>query len=223
MIELVKGSFANFVVLSEKLAKQHCKEAPHERSYPWDYWPDEDARSSCDFVGLTNLGATCYMASCMQHLFMVGPAKRGILDAGALAETTQPQHKKILNELQRLFAFLSASERKAYNPKSFCKVYTMDKQPLNTGEQKDMTEFFTDLISKLEEMNPKLKTLVKELFGGVITNNVVSLDCDHVSQTVHGGGISFQESKLCSPSRHFVLFIFLLFIVLLFIFLLFLL
>lgn len=48
------------------------------------------------------------------------------------------------------------SERKAYNPRSFCKVYTMDHQPLNTGEQKDMTEFFTDLISKLEEMGPDL-------------------------------------------------------------------
>lgn len=32
----------------------------------------------------------------------------------------------------------------------------MDKQPLNTGEQKDMTEFFTDLISKLEEMSPEM-------------------------------------------------------------------
>ena len=32
----------------------------------------------------------------------------------------------------------------------------MDKQPLNTGEQKDMAEFFTDLISKLEEMNDNL-------------------------------------------------------------------
>ena len=32
----------------------------------------------------------------------------------------------------------------------------MDKQPLNTGEQKDMTEFFTDLIGKIEEMSPTL-------------------------------------------------------------------
>ena len=32
----------------------------------------------------------------------------------------------------------------------------MDKQPLNTGEQKDMTEFFTDLIGKIEEMSPSL-------------------------------------------------------------------
>lgn len=32
----------------------------------------------------------------------------------------------------------------------------MDKQPLNTGEQKDMTEFFTDLITKIEEMSQEL-------------------------------------------------------------------
>ena len=48
------------------------------------------------------------------------------------------------------------SERKSYNPKSFCKNYTMDNQPLNTGEQKDMTEFFTDVITKMEEMSPEL-------------------------------------------------------------------
>ena len=51
----------------------------------------------------------------------------------------------------------------------------MDHQPLNTGEQKDMAEFFIDLVSKLEEMTPELKKLVKSLFGGVISNNVVSL------------------------------------------------
>ena len=54
------------------------------------------------------------------------------------------------------FSQRQASERKAYNPKTFCRTYTMDKQPLNTGEQKDMTEFFTDLIGKIEEMSPAL-------------------------------------------------------------------
>ena len=59
-------------------------------------------------------------------------------------------------ELKKMFTYLLESERKAYNPRNFCKVYTMDHQPLNTGEQKDMTEFFTDLITKLEEMGPEL-------------------------------------------------------------------
>ena len=50
----------------------------------------------------------------------------------------------------RMFAYLLKSERKAYNPLSFCKTYTMDHQPLHTGEQKDMAEliFFIQLLSK---------------------------------------------------------------------------
>jgi len=54
-------------------------------------------------------------------------------------------------------------------------VYQMDHQPLNTGEQKDMAEFFIDLVSKLEEMTPELQKLIKTLFCGVTSNNVVSL------------------------------------------------
>jgi ubiquitin carboxyl-terminal hydrolase 34 len=60
----------------------------------------------------------------------------------------------------------------------------MDHQPLNTGEQKDMAEFFIDLVSKLEEMTPELQKLIKTLFCGVTSNNVVSLDCPHVSRTL---------------------------------------
>lgn len=93
------------------------------------------------------------------------------------------KHPMTLQELQRMFAYLRDSERKAYNPLSFCKTYEMDHQPLNTGEQKDMAEFFIDLLSKMEEMSPELKTTVKKLFCGTLTNNVVSLDCNHVSRT----------------------------------------
>nr|CAD7454071.1 unnamed protein product [Timema tahoe] len=179
LVELVKGAAENYNHLHEKLLSQH-KPGP-QSPYPWDYWPHEDGRSDCGYVGLTNLGATCYMASCMQHLYMMPQARTSILRAKC---DNNSKHELTLRELQRMFAYLLESERKAYNPRSFCKVYTMDHQPLNTGEQKDMAEFFIDLVSKLEEMTPELKKLVKTLFGGVISNNVVSLDCDHVSRTL---------------------------------------
>ena len=54
---------------------------------------------------------------------------------------------------------------------------------LNAGEQKDMAEFFIDLLSKMEEMSPELKIEMRKLFCGTLTNNVVSLDCNHVSRT----------------------------------------
>jgi ubiquitin carboxyl-terminal hydrolase 34 len=48
-------------------------------TYPWEYWPRDDGRSDCGYVGLTNLGATCYMASCMQQLYMIPQARAVIL------------------------------------------------------------------------------------------------------------------------------------------------
>nr|XP_049704813.1 ubiquitin carboxyl-terminal hydrolase puf isoform X8 [Helicoverpa armigera] len=184
LVELVRGAPDNYMVLHNKLMEHHkpgyCLDAGPQSSYPWDYWPAEESRSECGYVGLTNLGATCYMASCMQHLYMMPQARAALLQADPAAS----RHSATLHEMQRMFAYLMESERKAYNPRSFCKVYQMDHQPLNTGEQKDMAEFFIDLVSKLEEMTPELKKLVKTLFCGVLSNNVVSLDCPHVSRTL---------------------------------------
>lgn len=71
--------------------------------YLWDYWPHDDGRSNCGYVGLTNLGATCYMASCMQHLFMMPQARRSILEAKC---DESNKHASILVELKRMFAYL---------------------------------------------------------------------------------------------------------------------
>ena len=46
-----------------------------------------------------------------------------------------------------------------------------------------MAEFFIDLLSKTEEMTPELKNVVKKTFCGTLSNNVVGLDCGHVSTT----------------------------------------
>ncbi|XP_061685121.1 ubiquitin carboxyl-terminal hydrolase 34 isoform X2 [Syngnathoides biaculeatus] len=178
LVETVKGSADNYRLLHNWVMSQHMQ-ASHA-PYKWDYWPHDDVRAECRFVGLTNLGATCYLASTIQQLYMIPEARQAIFTAKYAEDI---KHKTTLLELQKMFTYLMESERKAYNPRPFCKTYTMDKQPLNTGEQKDMTEFFTDLITKIEEMSHELKNTVKTLFGGVITNNVVSLDCDHVSQT----------------------------------------
>lgn len=178
LVEMCKNSPKNYAFLHSKLLGQHTP-GP-KPPYPWDYWPRDEGRSECGYVGLTNLGATCYMASCIQHLYMMPQARDAILQ---IPPNKAQKHGATLIELQRMFAYLLESERKAYNPRSFCRVYHMDHQPLNTGEQKDMAEFFIDLVSKLEDMTSDLKDLVKQLFCGTLSNNVVSLDCDHVSRT----------------------------------------
>lgn len=54
----------------------------------WDYLPMMGARTARGFVGLKNAGATCYMNSVLQQLYMVHPVRLGILSAhGAAIDT----------------------------------------------------------------------------------------------------------------------------------------
>lgn len=179
MIALVERCPRNyFGLLDLLLVDQHNSVV--KSTYPTDYWPHDDCRSEVGFVGLINLGATCYLATCMQHLFMIPNLRYAIL---SIEDTKNIRHGEIIKELQKIFTFMLESERKAYNPRNFCRVYTMDNHPLNIAEQTDMTEFLTDLITKLEESSPELRQIIKELFSGTLSNNVVSLDCPHISRT----------------------------------------
>lgn len=54
----------------------------------WDYLPMMGARTARGFVGLKNAGATCYMNSVLQQLYMVHPIRLGILSThGAAIDT----------------------------------------------------------------------------------------------------------------------------------------
>lgn len=55
--------------------------------YKWDYWPHEDVRAECRFVGLTNLGATCYLASTIQQLYMIPEARQAVFTAKVQFQT----------------------------------------------------------------------------------------------------------------------------------------
>lgn len=47
----------------------------------WEYLPPINARPYRGFCGLKNAGATCYMNSVLQQLFMVPSIRTGILKA----------------------------------------------------------------------------------------------------------------------------------------------
>jgi len=120
-----------------------------------------------DFVGLVNLGCTCYLNSIVQQLFMVTPFANEILsivspaggvgDGGggggkeqeATAGTFDPA---LLPELQRVFLRLRLSQRRFLNPSRFCStVHTADGRHIDIYEQTDCQEILTALLSQLEQ------------------------------------------------------------------------
>lgn len=60
--------------------------------YKWDYWPHDDVRAECRFVGLTNLGATCYLASTIQQLYMIPEARQAVFTAKVSTCNTNRGH-----------------------------------------------------------------------------------------------------------------------------------
>jgi ubiquitin carboxyl-terminal hydrolase 9/24 len=111
-----------------------------EPLHEWEYLPPIGPRPKGGFCGLKNAGATCYMNSVLQQLFMVPSIRIGILSApGACTDededfsgemdnrvahdsqsnenSQQTYHIGILKHVQAIFAYLGHSAHQFYIPR----------------------------------------------------------------------------------------------------------
>ena len=184
------------------LYESQCSSVPPDR--PWYYDPLSDVMSDTGFVGLKNLGATCYMNSLVQQLFMV-PEFRYALLAQTVEPTTHPHsdgteeeerkqaddaasfdvEQSVLFQMQRIFGFLQESRSQYVDARRFSRAYVgIDGQPMHFGVQMDVNEFFNVLFDKLEsdlKGKPRQK-LLDHVFGGTLSNQLICKECPHRSE-----------------------------------------
>ncbi|KAF9195866.1 hypothetical protein BGZ50_003127 [Haplosporangium sp. Z 11] len=150
----------------------------------WGYDPQTVKRASCGYVGLQNLGATCYVNSIIQQFFMNKAFRYGILDAPTIEGSVDKQDT-LLYQLQVLFGNLQESQRRAYNAYGFCYAYKdWDGNPMNVAVQMDVDEFFNILFDRLESSvkNTPQENLFKQQYGGKLVQQIKSKDCEHISE-----------------------------------------
>ena len=78
LVTLCTNCAANLTLVAEMLTRMFYSEN-EEPLTEWDYLPAVGPRPPKGFVGLKNAGATCYMNSVLQQLYMIRRVKEGVL------------------------------------------------------------------------------------------------------------------------------------------------
>ena len=113
------------------------------------------------FVGLKNLGCTCYMNSLLQVFFNFIPFRESILKCPCKEEK-----KNSLYQIKKVFYSLKYLQVNYYTPSDFPENF--DDEVLNVHLQMDVDEFFGNILDKIENRLKKTKNenLVKYFFQG---------------------------------------------------------
>eukprot|EP01022_Parablepharisma_sp_SALTPOND_P026524 TRINITY_DN64327_c6_g1_i1.p1 TRINITY_DN64327_c6_g1~~TRINITY_DN64327_c6_g1_i1.p1 ORF type:complete len:2209 (+),score=297.78 TRINITY_DN64327_c6_g1_i1:12673-19299(+) len=154
-----------------------------KRTSDWRIIPEISEKSTTGYVGLKNLGCTCYMNSLLQQLYMIPTFRSDILAVEDPKKEINPE-ENLLYQTQCLFAALNESVKQYYNPKIFCHAFKdWDGKPINVLEQMDVDEFFNLLMDKIEFAikGTVQAATIKNHFGGVFANQLLCKDCPHSS------------------------------------------
>mmetsp|Transcript_12467 Transcript_12467/g.20271 ORF Transcript_12467/g.20271 Transcript_12467/m.20271 type:complete len:3278 (-) Transcript_12467:248-10081(-) len=183
LCELGKDCPPGFRDLVQLVSAQH---SGGDRRNQWSYQPSALDKAVCGYVGLRNLGATCYMNSLLQQFYMIPEFRWAIMSVhDKVPLTADERRESLLCQLQTLFGYLQESEKKFFDTRDFCAAYKdYDGQPMNTSLQMDVDEFFNMLFDRLESLLKKThqKDLLRNVFGGTVTNQIICRGCPHYSE-----------------------------------------
>ena len=163
----------------------HCKESFQEivdlilkihlseQVLDWEHLPSYGRKAIGGYVGLKNAGATCYMNSVFQQLFMQPEVRRSVLACTECDDVEKAG--SVFFQLQAMFGALLGSSLDHYTPQGFwCAYRDYDGMPINLREHQDAFEFFNRLYDSIDETLKctHQETTLTRIFGGIFAQQV---------------------------------------------------
>lgn len=160
----------------------HHQADPYFYDLPFQFQPLNALKSSCGYVGLSNLSNTCYLNSLMTQLFMNVGFRRFMLSV-QLRDPGQSQH--LLSETQNLFGYLQESIERSKEPASFVNaIKTYDDAIIDIHNQMDVDEFYNLLFDRWEGQlrNSDERAALRSFYSGQLVQQIKSKECEHISE-----------------------------------------
>lgn len=180
VVELCAGSMEGVHAIQQHLQAIHFREDAITSEF--DHEPSISDRGVSGYVGLKNAGATCYMNSVLQQMYMQPQIRCGLLNGGNNVVAPDDRASSVLYQLQKITAHLNQSKMQCYAPEGFWQAYRHDGEPVNMREQQDCHDFFTGVIDQIDEKlsasgRPKL---FESIYGGLFADQKkITKGCEH--------------------------------------------
>ena len=208
LVALVTGCVPNLKLVSEMLTEMFHSDKD-EVIQDWEYLPPVGPRPTKGFVGLKNAGATCYMNSVLQQLFMIESVRNGVLEAEeactdidedfsgedreelnendnsnnteVVEQSIKEYNLTILKQVQAIFGHLAYSKLQLYVPRGLWKHFRMHGEPVNLREQQDADEFFMRLKEAVEDALKAIgyEQTLTKILSGSFSDQKICKDCPH--------------------------------------------
>jgi ubiquitin carboxyl-terminal hydrolase 47 len=143
---------------------------------------DSTTRDESGYVGLSNQGATCYLNSLLQTLFMTPEFRRAIFTWHYDRSKHTAEQHCIPLQLQRLFGQLALGKLRAVDTVALTKSFGWEGSEV--FQQQDVQELTRVLFDALEETfkGTEVENVIDQLYAGELIDYLRCIDVEYESE-----------------------------------------